>query len=149
MLRFSEMPSSPINFHFLEQIASLKERRRLKRFLLRMLSSAGKKVKRLDYIFCNDDYLLKINKQYLNHDYYTDIITFDLSKRGYPIEAEIYISIPRIKENAAKFETLLKVELHRVIFHGALHLIGQTDKSVKQKKLMREKEDKCLALYFQ
>jgi rRNA maturation RNase YbeY len=101
----------------------------------------------IHYIFCSDDYLLEINQQHLQHDFYTDIITFGLSDPGQPINAEVYISIDRVRENARKFHTPVNQELHRVIFHGALHLCGYKDKRRKDQVLMREMEDKYLHLY--
>jgi rRNA maturation RNase YbeY len=96
--------------------------------------------KTIDYIFCSDEYLLQINRSSLNHDYYTDIITFPLSSKGQPVEAEIYISIDRVKENAATHNTSFKQEIARVIAHGALHLCGYKDKTKKDLELMRAKE---------
>lgn len=101
----------------------------------------------LNYIFCTDRQLLEINRQYLKHDYYTDIITFELSGPTDPIEGEIYISIDRVKENARILKEKLNKELHRVIFHGALHLCGYSDKSKKEILKMRKMEDQCLLNY--
>lgn len=100
----------------------------------------------LDYIFCSDAYLLKINQQYLRHNDYTDIITFELSATS-QTEGEIYISVDRVKDNAMKFETTFSHELHRVIFHGALHLCGYKDKKKQEVLLIRKKEDEYLKLY--
>lgn len=100
----------------------------------------------LNYIFCSDDYLLKINQEYLNHDYFTDIITFDNSEEPNKVEGDIFISIDRVKDNASVQKTDFLDELHRVIIHGLLHLIGYDDKSPEEKKLMNEKEDACLSL---
>lgn len=136
-----------IQFNFLEPI-ELRDRTQLKKFLISLFKKEGKRVEELQYIFCSDNYLLEINRQYLNHDYYTDIITFDLSEKAQPINAEIYISVDRVRENARNYKSTLKAELHRVIFHGALHLCGFKDKKPKEKKLMRQMEDKYLALWF-
>ena len=144
------MPSSStstIRFHFLSDI-DLRDRARLKSFLPSLFKKEKKQLAELQYIFCSDPYLLEINKQYLNHNYYTDIITFDLSEPGQPINAEIYISVDRVRDNALSFGNTLKNELHRVIFHGALHLCGYKDKSQKDEKLMRNMEDRYLKLYF-
>ena len=135
-----------IQFNFLEPI-DLRERIRLKRFLASLFKKEGKQLAELQYIFCSDDYLLEINRQYLNHDFYTDIITFDLSEKGQSINAEIYISVDRVRENAREFDSSLKQELHRVIFHGALHLCGYKDKTTSQEKEMRKMEEKYLALW--
>jgi rRNA maturation RNase YbeY len=113
-----------------------------------LFKKEGKKLEDIHYIFCSDDYLLEINRQHLQHDYYTDIITFGLSQPGQPILAEVYISIDRVKDNAGQFQVPLKEELHRVIFHGALHLCGYKDKRFKDQQLMRKMEDKYLKLYF-
>ena len=99
------------------------------------------------YIFCSDEALLEMNKQFLNHDTYTDIITFDLSENDTELAGEIYISKDRVAENAAKFDTEYEDELHRVIFHGALHLCGFKDKNKTDKEEMRRQEDKCLKQY--
>jgi probable rRNA maturation factor len=104
-------------------------------------------LKQLQYIFCSDEYLLEINRQYLQHNYYTDIITFDLSENGAAVTGEIYISIDRVKENARDFKAPFKHELLRVIFHGALHLCGYKDKTEKEQAIMRKAEDKYLHYY--
>ena len=135
-----------IQFNFLEPV-DLRERIRLKRFLASLFKKEGKQLAELQYIFCSDDYLLEINRQYLNHDFYTDIITFDLSEKGQSINAEIYISVDRVRENAREFGSFLKQELHRVIFHGALHLCGYKDKTAPQEKEMRRMEEKYLTLW--
>ena len=135
-----------IQLNFLEPI-SLKDRTRLRQFLVSLFKKEGKKLGDLQYIFCSDDYLLDINRQYLNHDYYTDIITFDLSEKGHPINAEIYISVDRVQDNAREYGSSIKKELHRVIFHGALHLCGYKDKTPAQEKEMRQMEEKYLNLW--
>ena len=99
----------------------------------------------INYIFCSDEYLLQINQSALNHDYYTDIITFPLSDKGQPIDAEIYISIDRVKENAPIHNTTFKQEIARVVAHGALHLCGYKDKAKKDVEIMREKEEVYIA----
>jgi rRNA maturation RNase YbeY len=107
-----------------------------------------KKLGNIQYIFCSDDYLLEMNREHLQHDYYTDIITFGLSGPGEPIEAEVYVSVDRVRDNAHQFGTTVREELHRVIFHGALHLCGYKDKTQKDQGVMRKMEDKYLGLYF-
>ncbi|MFZ2906756.1 MAG: rRNA maturation RNase YbeY [Cyclobacteriaceae bacterium] len=111
-----------------------------------VVKKEGGKVASLNYIFCSDEYLKKINIKYLNHHTYTDIITFDYSPSAKEIEGEIYISIDRVRENADSFKTSFQSELHRVIIHGVLHLLGYKDKSKSEKALMREKEDTYLSL---
>ena len=135
-----------IQFNFLESIG-LRDRARLKQFLASLFKKEGKKLAGLQYIFCSDQYLLEINRQYLKHDYYTDIITFDLSNKNQPINAEIYISVDRVRDNASQFNSSIKRELHRVIFHGALHLCGYKDKTAGESKEMRGKEEKYLRLF--
>ena len=125
----------------------LAERMRLKAFIATVFEFEGKTIKNLIYIFCSDKYLLKINQTFLKHDYYTDILTFDLSKTSNLIEGEIYISIDRVKENSNELKININLELLRVIFHGALNLCGYRDKTKLQKKEMRKKEDKYLFHY--
>jgi probable rRNA maturation factor len=135
-----------IRFNFLESIG-LSDRRSLKQFLGRLFKKEGQSLAELQYVFCSDHYLLIINHQYLGHDFYTDIITFPLSEKHQPINAEIYISVDRVRENAHKYDSSLKKELHRVIFHGALHLCGYQDKQARQQQEMRRREDYYLKLY--
>lgn len=100
----------------------------------------------LTYVFCSDAYLLSINKEFLKHNTLTDIITFRLSEKGEPIVAEIYISVERVAENAVRFQVGKDQELHRVIIHGVLHLLGFKDKKPSEKTLMRKTEEACLSL---
>lgn len=97
----------------------------------------------IEYVLCSDDYILKINKEHLSHDYYTDIITFPLQKS--PLEATIFISVDRVRENAELYSTRMIDELHRVMIHGILHLLGYNDKTTDEKTEMRTQEDKYLA----
>jgi len=138
--------SPTIRFHFLEKI-SLKDRRILKTTLAALFKKEKKKLAELHYIFVSDDRLLEINRQFLQHDLYTDIITFPLSEPGQPISGEIYISVDRVRENAREFGGTVKEELLRVIFHGALHLCGYKDKTTPQQREMRQLEEKYLAFY--
>ena len=127
---------------FEEDIAyKLKNKTALRQWITQTIQAEGHKLKELAYIFCTDEYLLQINRQYLNHDTYTDIITFDNSDTEGLIVGDIFISIERIRENALKFRTSEADELHRVIIHGALHLLGYTDKTAPAKQKMTEKED--------
>lgn len=112
-----------------------------------MFKKEGKRVESVNYIFVSDNALLEINKQFLKLDFYTDIITFDLSESA-EITAEIYISVDRVRDNATLLGVSFKSELHRVIFHGALHLCGYGDKTKAQKAEMREKEDFYLQSYL-
>ena len=102
----------------------------------------------INYLFCDDAYLLKINLQYLNHDTYTDIITFDYV-HGSLVSGDILISIDRVEENARKYNVSFEQELHRVIIHGVLHLLGQGDKSEEEAQEMRRQETDALSLYAQ
>lgn len=138
---------SKVQFHFLSSSFSLKDRTALKSFILKAFSKYNKKLDNLNFIFCTDDYLLSINQQFLQHDYYTDIITFDLSEKK-EIIGEIYISIDRVRDNALKENNSFKEELHRVIFHGVLHLCGFKDKSKSEITEMRKHEQILLNLYF-
>jgi rRNA maturation RNase YbeY len=140
--------TNSVNFHFEKARVSLKNRNELRDFIIEVVTQEQKKLNTLNYIFCRDKDLLKINRKYLNHDFYTDIITFDLSSSAQEIFADIYISVDRIKENAKAFRSSLKEELHRVMFHGLLHLCGYNDKTVNQKNMIRIKEGFYLDLYF-
>jgi probable rRNA maturation factor len=111
-----------------------------------ILQKEGYEVENINYIFCSDKHLLKLNKEYLNHDTLTDIITFEHSEKGNNLEADIFISIDRVRENAASLKKDFANELHRVIIHGLLHLFGLKDKTVAEKQEMRKKEDACLSL---
>lgn len=115
---------------------------------MQLFKKEGRKVEAINYIFCTDDYLLELNKTHLNHDTYTDIITFELSGPHQPILSDVYISVERVKENSKLFNATFKRELHRVIFHGALHLCGYKDKSKEQSHQMRSKEEQYLNKYF-
>jgi probable rRNA maturation factor len=138
-----------INFFFPEsKVPALKERTRLKAFIHKQFQKEGFKLGSLTYVFCSDEYLLNLNQQHLQHDYYTDILTFDLSSIKKVVDGEVYISIDRVRDNAENHDKAFSNELHRVIFHGALHLCGYKDKTKAQEKEMREKEDQYLALYF-
>jgi rRNA maturation RNase YbeY len=122
------------------------EATKLKLFIADIFKKEKKALQTINYIFCSDEYLLKINRSFLKHDDFTDIITFDLSDSGSTI-GEIYISTDRIKDNATTFATSFKKELYRVIIHGALHLIGYKDKTKSESEIMRSKEDHYLLLF--
>lgn len=137
-----------ISFHTQSPVL-LKNRSALKAFLTTLFVTKGKTLGSLYIIFCSDEYLKDINKQFLQHDHFTDIVTFNLNDNPkQPIEGEIYISIDRVKENAHTYKTPQNRELHRVIFHGALHLCGYNDKTIKEKAMMTAEEDICLNSYF-
>jgi len=105
----------------------------------------GKKTGEIACVFCDDKKILEINRQYLKHDYFTDIITFDYSEKD-TISGDIFISLDTVKTNSEKFNTLFINELYRVIIHGILHLCGQNDKTPEEKKNMREKEEEAINL---
>lgn len=114
-------------------------------WIYKTIVNENKNLGELSFIFCDDSYLHNINLQYLNHDTYTDIITFDYTEVDI-ISGDIFISIDRVQENAKKFSTSFENELSRVIIHGVLHLIGYKDKSTSEEKIMRSKEDFYLTL---
>ena len=128
--------------------SKLSNRKTLKLFIQKLFKQEKTNLEQLDYIFCTDEFLLQMNQQYLKHNYFTDIITFNLSENTNTIVGEVYISIDRVKENAIQFNTSYVQELHRVLFHGALHLCGYKDKSKKDQVLMRQKENFYLHQYF-
>jgi probable rRNA maturation factor len=131
-----------------EVVSGLKQKRKLSAFINNMIFSFTKKENHLQYVLCSDEYLLHINQNFLNHDNYTDIITFDLSEKNSEfIFSEIYISIDRVKENAIQHGSSFEEELLRVILHGALHLCGFKDKQKTDKELMREKENEWIAKF--
>ncbi|GAB3000893.1 rRNA maturation RNase YbeY [Cyclobacterium sediminis] len=137
--------------HFFEEEtkSSLTKKRIIKQWLKQIAEKKEYKIQDLNYIFCSDEYLLEINIQYLNHDTYTDIVTFDQSEYENEIEGDIYISIDRVKENAATLKTTYHQELLRVLAHGLLHLCGLKDKTEKEKIEMRKEEDVALSLFPQ
>lgn len=140
---------SKIKFQFPAKGNYLKDRTRLKKFILALFDHEGRSLESLNYIFCSDKYLLSINQSFLSHNYYTDIITFELSESKEVVVGEIYISIDRVRVNSRSFSTTIKEELHRVIIHGALHLCGYKDKTKAERLKMREKENLYLARNFQ
>jgi rRNA maturation RNase YbeY len=133
---------------FFQKKTSLQNRSNLKLFLQTLIKKEHTKVKELNVIFCSDEYLLEINRQYLNHNYHTDIITFEISNDSDGIVSELYISVDSVSKNSIDYQSTKKNELHRVIFHGVLHLCGYKDKSNADITLMRSKEDKYLQLYL-
>ena len=139
--------SPVINFHF-QKTCTLKDRRRLKEFIPGIFKAYKTGLSSLDVIFCSDEFLLDMNKEYLQHDYFTDIITFDLSEPGSAVTGEIYISVDRVKDNAKTEGSTFSNELHRVIFHGVLHLCGLGDKKKEEQMKMRKAEDRWLNKYF-
>lgn len=137
-----------IAFHQQNTHSKLSNRKTLKLFIQKLFKQEKTNLEQLDYIFCTDEFLLQMNQQYLKHNYFTDIITFNLSENTKTIVGEIYISIDRVKENAIQFNASYVQELHRVLFHGALHLCGYKDKSKKDQALMCQKENFYLHQYL-
>lgn len=119
----------------------LKDKLLLKTFLSSIFAEEVHDFKSISYVFCTDEFLLKLNQQYLKHDSLTDILTFTLSGTSLPIVSEIYISVERVRENAQNLNVNYEDELHRVMIHGILHLCGYEDHSPKEKSKMRSKED--------
>src|ERR1700730_15696536 len=137
----------PVQFHFLTS-CTLQSRGHLKMFILSIFKKEKKSLERLSIIFFDDSYLLDLNRRFLQHNFYTDILSFPLSNANQQLIAEIYISVDRVRENARSYGSTLKAELHRVIFHGVLHFCGYKDKSAADKKTIRTLEDKYLKSYW-
>lgn len=137
-----------ILFFNYDRTPNLKNKKRLKVYLMNLFLKERKKISNIKYIFCSDKQLIIINSTFLKHDYYTDVISFNLARPKEEIEAEIYISIDRVRENAINEGVSYKEELHRVIFHGTLHLCGYNDKKGEEIARMRKAENKYLKLYF-
>ena len=132
---------------FAEEIDfELANQSQISEWLVNIATTHDAEIETINYIFCSDEYLLSINQQYLDHDYYTDIITFDNSVEGSPILSDIFISIDRVQDNADQQGSTFDNELHRVLAHGLLHLLGFKDKKEDDQILMRQKEDACLSL---
>lgn len=137
-----------IKFNYADRQLNIKGKKEIQAFIPKVFTDENKKLKQVNYIFCSDNYLLDINKKHLNHNYYTDIITFDLSEDDH-ITAEIYISIDRVKENAEVLDVPFFNECLRVIIHGALHLCGYKDQTAHQKLVMRDMEDQYIDDFLQ
>jgi len=137
------MPDQKCIFFFSEAPISytLRHKTKIRKWISEVAEQEKNQIVQLNYIFCSDEYLLEINQKYLNHHTYTDIISFDNSEKKGAIEADIFISIERVKENAVVFKVPFTHELYRVMVHGVLHLCGYADKSMAQKKQMRDKEN--------
>ena len=135
-----------INFNY-EIDFKLENETLFSNWISKVILSEKKKEGEISYIFCDDDFILEINKQYLNHDFYTDIISFDYSV-GNELHGDIFISIERVQENAEDFNVTFKEELQRVIIHGILHYCGYKDKTKEEASLMRQKEEESINLYL-
>jgi probable rRNA maturation factor len=150
-LRLLKMAAKRINsieFHFEHNVLTLTNRQRLKAFIHSIFKKEKITVNSVHYVFCSDRQLLKINQGFLKHNYYTDILTFDLADGAAPVVGEVYISLDRVRDNARMLKQYYYVELHRVIFHGVLHLCHYKDKSTQEKMIMRTKENFYLSEYF-
>ncbi len=139
------MDNEKIIFNYEEIDFSLQEEKLIIDWINKTVLEEKKQLGDISYIFCSDKYLLNINKQYLNHDYFTDIVTFDYTEDN-SISGDIFISIDTIEENRKKFKTTFDNELHRVIIHGILHLVGYNDKTDEEQKVMTEKENYYLSI---
>jgi len=140
------MEEEQIIFNYEEIDFSLQNEKLIINWINKTILEEHKEIGNISYIFCNDKYLLDINKQYLNHDYFTDIITFDYTEDDI-ISGDIFISIDTIETNTKEFKTTFVDELHRVIIHGILHLVGYNDKTDEQQKEMTEKENYYLSIF--
>jgi probable rRNA maturation factor len=134
-----------VSFYNEEITFTLPKKTQIKSWIKHVIGKENKSCGLINYIFCNDSFLLELNKTYLKHTTLTDIITFD-NTEGEIISGEIYISIERVKENASLYDQSFSDEINRVMIHGILHLLGNKDKSSREKSLMRKKEDDCLSL---
>jgi rRNA maturation RNase YbeY len=137
--------TSEISFNTVDTSYTVKHKKNLRSWIKETISKEKKSLGEISFNFCSDEYLLSVNKEHLNHDYYTDIITFDFCENDI-ISGDIYISIDRVKENAKTENKTINNELHRVIIHGILHLCGYKDKKPADASVMREKEDFYLSL---
>ena len=137
-----------VNFQKADSSLSLPAKTELKAFIENLFKKEKTPLATINYIFCSDKYLLSMNQQFLNHDYYTDIITFGLHDKGAPVVAEVYISTDRVKDNAKTHGTSYSNEMLRVLFHGALHLCGYKDKTKANIATMRAKEEEYMKRYF-
>ncbi len=134
-----------ILFHYENTEFKIKDEPRFVHWILKLCNNHGLNPECINYIFADDEYVLAINREHLDHDFYTDIITFPISKK--PLCIDIYISVDRVKENAISFEVDFENELKRVMAHGVLHVAGFGDKTKEEAKLMRQEEDRAIELY--
>jgi rRNA maturation RNase YbeY len=136
-----------VRFSYADRKLPLKHKKLVREFIATIFLSEGRELEALNYVFCSDEYLLDMNQRFLQHDYYTDIISFDLSGGNGIVVGEIYVSVDRVLDNARELNALPGSELLRVLFHGALHLCGFGDKTKSEIVVMRNKEDQYLRLY--
>ena len=136
-----------VSFRSADRTLRLAGKTQVKDFIVSLFKKEKQALACITYVFCSDAFLLQMNRDFLQHDYYTDIISFCLSEKGEPVEAEIYISLDRVKDNAQTLGRPLSEETLRVIFHGALHLCGYNDKKKSEIAIMRKREDQYLRLF--
>ncbi|HRH65562.1 MAG TPA: rRNA maturation RNase YbeY [Bacteroidia bacterium] len=135
-----------MNIHFFKEEVKFRllHQDGLRKWIIKAIRSEGYKLENLNFIFCSDKKLLQMNKDYLKHNYYTDIITFDNSSEKKTVEGDIFISVETVLTNSKRFKTTFQDELHRVMIHGVLHLLGYSDKNPKSQAIMHKLEDKWL-----
>lgn len=138
-----------ISFNFEDTNTIPLKRNKIKAWIKSCIEKRNGELRDLNYIFCNDDYILDINRQYLNHDYFTDIISFDYSEYDYEtqktlVSGDLFISLDTVRSNSQLIGVEFEEELHRVIIHGVLHLLGFKDKTEQEEKEMRKEEEECL-----
>ena len=133
-----------IFFHEEDVKCPLENEEKIKKILINYIEKEGNQCEIINYVFCSDEYLLDLNKQYLKHDYYTDILSFQMGDQ--PIQGDIFISIDRVKDNAISLDIPFTDELYRVISHGVLHFLGYKDKTAQEQRIMRQKEDELIKL---
>jgi probable rRNA maturation factor len=141
----AESEESLIQFHIEDVVFPFEEEQSVAEWLLGVADAEGKMLTELNYIFCSDEYLLQVNREYLDHDYYTDVITFQLTEGI--VHGDVFVSTERVRDNAATLGVAFGQELRRVLVHGLLHLAGYGDKSPEQEAVMRQKEDFYLQLF--
>lgn len=132
-----------ISFNFVDTKDILSQKNKIKSWIKSVVEQRGWKTGEISYIFCSDEYLLNVNQTYLKHDYFTDIITFDYTDAT-KVSGDLFISIDRVRDNAQELNLSFEQELHRVIIHGVLHLLGLKDKTEEEAKEMRKAEEECL-----
>lgn len=136
-----------IDFHFCDLNEPISfNQNRIREWVMRTIEKEGKEAGLISFIVSNDEFLVKLNREYLHHDFYTDVITFDYSEDGKGVSGDVYISLERVEENAKDLQIRVIDELYRVMIHGVLHLLGYSDSDDSTRQIMREKEDYYLSL---
>ncbi|WP_235298438.1 rRNA maturation RNase YbeY [Portibacter marinus] len=136
-----------VHFFYEETEFTLDNPAEFKQWIDVIMEHLGQEIEAINYIFCSDEYLLQVNRTYLNHEYYTDIISFPYSEAPNALEGDIFISVDRVKENAIDHDTTFEKELLRVMAHGLLHFVGYKDKTEEESGIMREKENEMINLF--